>query len=81
MYISVPSTPVVAVDKCSRSTTSVVVVLCAPTQGDEIIDEYRYYTLIVYNMIKLYHCFERDSNDTNSICLMKGYSTGVRKIK
>eukprot|EP00918_Siedleckia_nematoides_P054876 GHVU01119821.1.p1 GENE.GHVU01119821.1~~GHVU01119821.1.p1 ORF type:complete len:609 (-),score=56.35 GHVU01119821.1:1770-3596(-) len=45
-YLTVPSTPGIDLSKCSRSTTSVVVVLFPPTNEWDVVDGYKvvYYT-------------------------------------
>lgn len=43
VIFAVPSTPVIDVDKCSRSVHSVVLVLCSPEHEYDVIDEYRVY--------------------------------------
>jgi hypothetical protein len=40
-YLTVPDTPHIDVPKCSRSTSSVVLVLCAPNQDGDVVDGYR----------------------------------------
>jgi hypothetical protein len=40
-YLTVPDTPKIEVSKCSRSTSSVVLVLCAPSADCDVIDSYR----------------------------------------
>ena len=42
-YFPVPSTPAIDLPKCLRSSTSVVIVLCAPSNDHDVIDGYKVY--------------------------------------
>jgi len=41
MFLAVPDTPHIDVAKCSRSTSSVVLVLDGPSQDNDVVDGYR----------------------------------------